>query len=156
AACISPDSLPGLAETPHTFAVRALDAAGNRDGSPDSRAWTVDVTPPDTTIDSGPSGATNQSGPFSLTFSATEGGRTFMGRPAGGSFATCPSPSHYAVPGDGSYSLTVKATDAAGNTDPSPAVRSWTVDTAPPPAPVFRQQPPDPSGPSATFAWTES
>jgi hypothetical protein len=45
-ACESPRSYTGLSEGPHTFAVRALDVAGNVDGSPATRTWTVDVPPP--------------------------------------------------------------------------------------------------------------
>ncbi|HXJ64426.1 MAG TPA: sulfatase/phosphatase domain-containing protein, partial [Actinomycetota bacterium] len=156
AACTSPASYPGLSEAPHTFAVKAVDAANNEDPTPDTRTWTVDVTAPDTSIKSGPSGATNQPGPYSFTFTSTEPGSTFQCRPSGGNFAACTSPYQYPAAGDGSYSLTVKATDPAGNIDPSPASRSFTVDTTPPPAPVLTQHPTDPGGPSATFAWTES
>jgi hypothetical protein len=42
APCTSPLELPGLAEGTHDFAVRAVDAAGNRDPSPASAAFTVD------------------------------------------------------------------------------------------------------------------
>ena len=33
----------------HTFSVRAVDAAGNRDSAPPSYGWTVDTTAPETT-----------------------------------------------------------------------------------------------------------
>lgn len=46
APCISPVSLSGLAEGPHTFVVRATDNAGNKELIPDSVAWTVDLTLP--------------------------------------------------------------------------------------------------------------
>src|SRR3712207_2175677 len=42
--CTSPES-PSLSEGQHTFSVRAVDAAGNRDQTPDSRTFTVDVGP---------------------------------------------------------------------------------------------------------------
>src|SRR4051812_48043230 len=156
AGCSSPASYVGLAETSHTFVVSAVDQAANEDPTPDSRTWSVDVTPPDTTIDSGPSGAVNQPGPFQIGFSSNEAGASFQCRPSSGSFAACTSPYTYSVLGDGSYSLTVKATDEAGNTDPSPAVRSFTVDTTPPATPVITQHPADPSGVPATFAWTDA
>jgi arylsulfatase A-like enzyme len=154
--CTSPASFSGLTETSHTFAVKAIDGAGNEDPTPDSRSWTVDVTPPDTSIDSGPIGSTHTPGPYSFTFSSTEPGSTFQCRISQGSFVPCTSPYDQNVSGDGNYSLTVKATDPAGNTDQSPAVRAWTLDTVPPATPVLTQKPTDPSGPTVTFAWTDS
>ena len=155
--CTSPLSLSNLTEAAHSLVVRAVDAAGNTDPSPASRAWTVDVTAPNTFVDTGPSGSINQPGPFQFTFHSNEGGASFQCRLSpGGSFATCSSPHQVAVPGDGNFTLTVKATDAAGNPDGTPAAQSWTVDTTPPATPSFTQTPSDPSGPSVTFAWNES
>jgi hypothetical protein len=42
ATCTSPKSFTGLAGGSHTFAARAVDDAGNPDGSPATRTWTVD------------------------------------------------------------------------------------------------------------------
>jgi outer membrane protein OmpA-like peptidoglycan-associated protein len=42
-ACASPVTYGGLADGGHTFAVRSVDAAGNVDGTPATRAWTVRV-----------------------------------------------------------------------------------------------------------------
>ena len=49
------------------------------------------------------------------------------------SWADCTSPWTTAALGDGAHSVSVRATDVAGNTDASPATRSFTVGTAPPP-----------------------
>jgi subtilisin-like proprotein convertase family protein len=48
--CSSGQSYSGLADGPHQFEVRALDRAGNPDGSPAARAWTVSPFAPFTPI----------------------------------------------------------------------------------------------------------
>jgi hypothetical protein len=48
ATCTSPRTLTGLAEGAHTFDVRAIDRAGNIDGSAARSAWTIQPPPPDT------------------------------------------------------------------------------------------------------------
>jgi large repetitive protein len=45
----------------------------------------------------------------------------------GGSFQSCPSPKAYSGLKKGSHTFEVRAVDAAGNVDPTPASRSWTV-----------------------------
>jgi hypothetical protein len=152
AGCSSPKSYSGLANGSHTFSVRATDAAGNRDGSPASRTWTVDVstppptdtTPPQTTIDSGPSG-TSTSASASFTFSSSESGSTFRCRLDGGSWASCTSPKSYSNLANGSHTFEVAATDAAGNADATPASRTWTVNVSSPPPPGGNNCMADPS-----------
>ncbi|HEX5712506.1 MAG TPA: hypothetical protein VFX85_04245, partial [Solirubrobacterales bacterium] len=147
--CASPKSYSGLAVGNHQFSVRASDAADNTDASPASRSWTVeapapppppaDTTAPETSIASGPSGSTTATD-ASFGFSANESGSSFACRLDSGSWGSCASPKSYASLGVGSHTFSVRATDAAGNTDSSPAARSWTVEAAAPPPP------PPPSG----------
>jgi hypothetical protein len=139
-ACGSPRDYSGLANGQHTFRVRATDAAGNVDGSPSNRTWTVsvqsppppDTAPPETTISSGPTGSV-ASQAASFSFTSSESGSTFQCRLDGAAWGACSSPKSYSGLGNGSHSFQVRATDAAGNTDGSPAVRTWTIDAAPSP-----------------------
>lgn len=119
---------PSLAEGRHQLVVVAFDAAGNA-SPPASYAWAVDRTPPQTTISSGPSGVANErAGAFA--FAASEPGSTFGCRLDGQSFASCTSPFAFAGLADGQHVFQVTAIDAAGNADPTPAARTWTVDTS--------------------------
>ena len=128
AACSSPKSYSSLAGGSHTFSVRATDQAGNTDPSPASRSFTVDTTPPETTIDSGPSGTTNDPTP-TFAFSSSESS-SFECKLDSGSYAACSSPITTAHLADGSHSLSVRATDFSGNTDATPATRTFIVQTA--------------------------
>ena len=88
----------------------------------------VDTTPPETTITSGPSGTTNNASP-SFGFTSSESGSTFECELDGGGFSPCSSPKSYSSLPDGAHNFKVRATDPAGNTDPTPASRDFTVDT---------------------------
>jgi hypothetical protein len=138
--CSSPKAYFAFANGSHSFDVRAIDPAGNADASPASRAWLVDVpppppaadtTPPDTSIASGPSG-TVATASASFGFDSSESGSSFSCRVDGGSWASCSSPKAYSGLANGSHTFDVRATDAAGNTDASPASRTWTVNVPPP------------------------
>ena len=131
AACTSPKSYSGLSDGPHSFEVRATDAVGNVDASPATRNFTVDTQAPDTTIDSGPSGLTNSANP-SFGFSSADGTAGFECKLDSGSFAACTSPAAYSGLSQGAHSFEVRAKDAAGNVDASPATRNFTVDTQAP------------------------
>ncbi len=128
--CASPTSYGSLAAGSHTFSSRATDAAGNTDVSPASWTWTVeaaaDTTPPQTSIVSGPSGATTST-TANFNFSSSEGGSSFQCQLDAGPWNPCATPQAYASLGLGPHTFAVKATDAAGNTDSSPASRAWTV-----------------------------
>jgi hypothetical protein len=106
--------------------VRATDAAGNRDASPATRSFTVDTQAPATSIDSAPP-ALSPGSSATLSFSASETGATFACQLDGGAWAACTSPKTYTGLGLGSHTASVRATDAAGNVDASPASASWTT-----------------------------
>jgi len=153
-ACTSPRTYGGLQEGPHSFAVRVRDAVGNLDPSPANRAWTVDLTPPNTTIVSGPSG-TMPVASASVTFKASEPDVTFACSLDGAAFAACTSPASLTGLAQGAHAFAVRATDAAGHADPSPAIVTWTVDTiAPGVAITSGPAMGGTSGPRVVFAFT--
>jgi hypothetical protein len=91
-----------------------------------------DNTPPDTTIVSGPSGTTTDATP-SFAFTSSESDPAFECQVDSGPWIDCTSPWSPAALGGGDHVVAVRSTDVAGNTDPSPATRSFTV-AGPPPA----------------------
>src|SRR6266511_2788387 len=151
---------PGLTvtvadDTTTTFRATATDAAGN--ASPCSAAFTYveDSTAPDTTIDSGPSGATNDSTP-TFAFSSSEASASFECKLDGGSFASCSSPSTTGALTDGAHTFSVRATDQIGNTDASPASRTFTVDTQAPQTKLLKHPPKETTNRTATFKFKSS
>jgi TolB protein len=91
-------------------------------------AWAPRETrPPETSIDSGPSGLTHDPTP-GFAFRSDEPHSTFECRVDGGSFDACTSPHTTNSLGNGPHSFEVRAIDRAGNTDASPASRSFSVD----------------------------
>ena len=93
-----------------------------------------DTTPPETTITGGPLGEV-ESTVASVTFTANEAGGSFECSLDGGAWAACSSPRELAGLSLGGHTLAVRAKDAAGNVDATPASRSWTVVAPAPPAP---------------------
>jgi hypothetical protein len=114
------------------------------DGTPASRSFTVDTAAPNTTIDSGPSGLTNDATP-TFAFSANQAGSTFECRVDGGAWAACTTPRTTASLADGPHTFEVRATDTAGNVDPTPALRAFVVETILPDTTID-------SGPTGTIA----
>jgi hypothetical protein len=95
----------------------------------------IDTTPPETVIGSATdgkgvviaSGGATLSDAMSFEFSSNEAGSTFECRLDGGAFEVCTSVREYVGLAQGSHTIEVRATDAAGNTDPTPASFTWTV-----------------------------
>ena len=87
---------------------------------------TGDTTPPNTTITVGPSGpVTSTSATFEFT--STESGSTFACSLDGAAYQSCTSPKSYSGLSATTHTFSVRATDPADNTDPTPATRTWTV-----------------------------
>jgi hypothetical protein len=98
----------------------------------------VDTTPPETTTSGGPSGPTKDSTP-TYHFASNEAGSTFECKTDSGAYAACASPHTLAALADGPHNFYVRAIDTAGNPDPTPAHRSFMVDTH---APSSQASPP--------------
>jgi hypothetical protein len=89
----------------------------------------LDLVPPDTTITRSPETLTDE---WNATFEfvATEPGATFECSLDAEGYGPCASPKTYTDMEDGDHTFRVRATDVAGNTDPSPASFNWTIDTS--------------------------
>ncbi len=83
---------------------------------------------PTTAITGGPSAQTNDPTP-TFTFSS-QPGASFECRLDSGSYAPCGSPKTTAHLADGPHTFSVRAINAAGSVDPTPASRTFTVKTA--------------------------
>jgi hypothetical protein len=144
AVCTSPFTTAPLTQGSHTFEVRAIDAAGNVDGAPATHAFTMDATPPDTALaGSDPTEpSTDPSAVF--TFSSPEPGASFECSLDSSAFAPCTSPKSYSSLPVGPHMFAVRAVDALGNVDASPATRSFTI-VSPSPVVTLPQQQPTPT-----------
>ncbi len=88
AACASPIGYAALTDGGHTFAVRAIDQAGNVDPNPASFNWVIDTIAPDTVISNAPiTPSTSDEAAFGFT--SDESGVTFECRLDGAAFASC-------------------------------------------------------------------
>lgn len=89
---------------------------------------TGDTAPPETTITSKPKSAT-QEVEGSFRSSSSEPGSRFECSVGGAAFGPCDPDVHYYSLSQGPHTFRVRATDASGNTDPSPVQYTWTVDS---------------------------
>ncbi len=112
-----------LADGFHRFRLRARDQAGNTEHT--GITFTVDTTPPQTTIDSVVVTGSKATVKFSGTDASTP--LTFQCRIDGGTFAQCKSGKVFKALSAGAHTVRVRATDPAGNLDPTPASRVFSV-----------------------------
>jgi hypothetical protein len=106
-----------------TVTCTAINEAGTQTAS--AVTVKIDRNAPDTTISGGPSGTV---GTRDATFTFdSEPGAALECSLDGAAFAGCSSPQTYGQLSNGPHTFAVRAVDAAGNVDPSPSTRSWTV-----------------------------
>ena len=108
----------------------------------------ADTTPPETTITAGPSGST-PTPDATFSFASSESGSTFQCSIDGAPFQACTSPATYQALATGDHQFAVRAIDAAGNVDQTPATRAWTITPPPPPTGYCASD-------AVTNAWTGS
>jgi Bacterial Ig-like domain len=129
----------------YTFRVRATDTAGNT-GAEGTRAYTLDRSAPAApVVTSGPPADSNDDTPvysFTGEVGATYECRLARGATVVSNWAACSTPQGYDVSAqaDGTYTFSVRATDAAGNTGPA-GTRSYALDRAAPAAPALTGNP---------------
>jgi hypothetical protein len=125
---------PALADGNHTFEVRVTDADGEVDPSPASRTFRVDTVDPQTNISSGPTGLTKERQSRHY-FSSNESGSSFQCRFDDAEWAPCYASWYHwpATPiADGPHRFEVRAVDAGGLIDRTPALAEFTVDATRP------------------------
>ena len=117
----APPATPASPQGAHTFQVRAVDAAGNADATPATRTWTVDTVAPDTTIADRPDRRRVE---HHARRSPTPRPRPARRSSARSTAArSAPAPSSYTGLAQGAHTFQVRAIDAAGNADATPATR---------------------------------
>jgi CSLREA domain-containing protein len=121
------------ADTTYYYVVTAIDDADNEStySNEASTSTPTDATAPETILDSGPTGVVT-SGSATFEFSSSEQDSTFECSLDGAAFSGCTSPQQYPTLADGDHTFEVRAIDPAGNADPTPASRTWTVDASAP------------------------
>jgi hypothetical protein len=130
----SPHTVINLGSGTHTYAVRARDSVGNVDATPATHSWVVDVASPDTTISSGPP-TVSSSTVATFTFAANDTA-TLESRLDGGTFVATTSPQVLTGLATGAHTFEVRARDAAGNVDATPATFTWSISSSGPQAAI--------------------
>ncbi len=123
--CPNPVTLTGLADGPHTLSVRTTDAAGNVTPRPAVRTWTVDTMAPDTEIISGPSRDDSQEEAFFTVGSPDADTVGYECSLDNLEFTNCPDPLTFSNLSEGSHYFRIRARDALGNVDETPAIWVW-------------------------------
>jgi hypothetical protein len=147
--CTSPMTYSPLRDDNIYFYVRAIDAAGNVDPTPDQRLFTVQRPGPSLQITNGPADRSTINAD-SVTFEWTTDGVTpvdsycyfRVSNTWIEFFSPCSSPKTYQLAEDGFYSFNVLVEDATGNI--TGLDRSFLVDNHPPDTTITRNDSPNP------------
>lgn len=126
APCLSPVVRTGLADGAHSFAVRITGPGGYVEPASAVTHWTVDTIAPNTNFLGGPTGTVDSSAAV-FVFACDEPVCTYECRIDGGDWQVCETGVDYGPIAAGAHTIEARARDAAGNVDPTPAARDWTV-----------------------------
>ncbi len=121
--------VPGLTSgSSYTFTVQATNGAGTGPSSLESAAVIPFALPPETVITSGPAtGSFLTSGEATFGYASSVAGSTFACSLDGVELPCASSSVRLASLTPGTHEFSTTALDDAGDVDPSPATRSWTV-----------------------------
>src|SRR4029077_2642065 len=107
---------PGVTSPPGTTPGSPTSPTRPDTANPVTPSTPADATPPHTQITAGPTSSTTGT-TASLTFNSSESGSTFTCKLDDGGWTSCASPKSYTALAIGDHTFSVRATDAAGNTD---------------------------------------
>lgn len=124
--CSSTKTYSDLSNGSHTFSVVATDQVGNTDPTPATRTFTVDDDPPATTITRAPKKKV-KSKMARFAFTSSEPDSIFQCKRNGRRWRKCTSPRTYLKFKKGRHVFRVRAIDAVGNVDPTPAKYNWRI-----------------------------
>ena len=115
----------------YTVHVKATDTLGNVEAGT-TRTFVIDGTAPETSFTGALPLNPTTSKRATFNFISSETGSTFECRLDGGAWGSCVSPKTYGISPDpllttGSHTFDVRATDTAGNVDPTPATFTWII-----------------------------
>jgi hypothetical protein len=133
-----------------TLRARGVDASGNATTS--SRPIVIDNAEPETSIVKGPRRLVRTTTP--VFYFESEPGATFTCSLDGAPFRVCAEPAVYANLPDGRHVFRVRAQDAAGRIDKSPASRAWRIDLRAPKTVLERTKTTSSAPGRATFAFS--
>jgi len=128
ASCPNPATFSGLADGSHTLQVRAVGVAGYPDPTPALRTFLVKGPPPpapQTRLGRIPAKTSKHR--LKIRFSSSQPGSTFRCKLDRGKWRACTSPFRTKFLALGKHRFSVRATNAQGTADPTPATRAFRV-----------------------------
>lgn len=150
-------TLAGLDQGEHRLEVRATDEAGNVGPTSVARTWLVDTLGPDTTLTGGPPPRSSTTSSTFALGSPEASVTRFECSLDGADFTSC-GPDEHALSdlAHGAHHLRVRALDALGNADATPASQAFVTDLRAPDT-LVAEAPPEVSGrPLADFVFKAS